>query len=105
MVPINQTTRLHIPEDNLHNHRCENLKSQEELIIAVNVCNTFQREKETPYFQITVYKCSVLYNVLYAGVRRWTHAEDLLSWILGKDMYCPRFRNISGENYNCGVII
>jgi hypothetical protein len=33
-VAIQQTTRRHVPEDDaLHNHRCENLKSYEYILV------------------------------------------------------------------------
>jgi hypothetical protein len=36
---IQRTTRSYIPEDyNLHNHRCENLKSYVYIIVIITVC-------------------------------------------------------------------
>jgi hypothetical protein len=34
-----RTTRRHSPDDTLHNHRCENLKSSN-FIFVICVCNT-----------------------------------------------------------------
>jgi hypothetical protein len=116
VVSIYQTTRHHIPEENHHNQRWEKLKSYEEFIVAVNVCNSLStRQWHSITSKLRCIKCSLLYNFVYVSADACVRACEggrarktcLVSWIIWKDTYYPTFTNRpnSRGNDHYGVII